>query len=163
MSQSIDPDHNNRENSYDSTAQHEVQDAQIDRAPEHEGETIGEVSTPSSRVEVRKRIVVEEVTVTLPIRREVVDVIQIMDDGSEHHLRTPESSWEPRVENRMDDSAEEQEAKVAPRDQEIWHHLPGSDAPLHPDEHGGVDVVLYEERPIITTEVYGYERFRLDV
>lgn len=141
----------------------EVQDAQVDPAPSEEGETIAEVSTPSSRVEVRKRIVVEEVTVTLPVRREVVDVIQIMDDGTEHHLRTPDSSWEPRVENRMDATAEEQEEKVAPRDQEIWHHIAGTESPLHPDAEGGVDVVLYEERPVITTEVYGYERFRLDV
>lgn len=160
MSQSIEPNHGDVTNAHDVQ---QVQDAQIDPAPQQEGEAIGAVQTPTSRVEVRKRIVVEEVTVTLPVRREVVDVIQIMDDGTEHHLRTPESSWEARVENRMDDSGDAQEEKVAPRDQEIWHHLSNSDSPLHPDAEGGVDVVLYEERPVITTEVYGYERFRLDV
>ena len=35
------------------------------------------------RVEVRKRIIVEELTVTLPVRREVADLVRVYDDGSE--------------------------------------------------------------------------------
>lgn len=106
----------------------------------------------TSRIEVRKRIVVEEVTVTLPVRREVVDVYQVMADGTEHFIRTPDSTWEPRVENRMDDDTVEPPAA---------RRLP-PEKTLAADEEGGVDIVLYEERPVITTEVYAFERFRLE-
>ena len=52
------------------------------------------------RVEVRKRIIVEELTVTLPVRREVADLVRVYDDGSEEVLDLPPSYWEPRIEDR---------------------------------------------------------------
>lgn len=127
----------------------------------------------TGRVEVRKRIVVEEVTVTLPVRREVVDLVRVYDDGSEEVLDLPPSYWEPRVEDRTgampygEDSADERRAaERAASDDEVYDgqrdDQRGADNALG-EVSESYDVVLHEERPVIATEIYAVERLRLGI
>lgn len=127
----------------------------------------------SGRVEVRKRIVVEELTVTLPVRREVADFVRVYDDGSEEVLDLPASHWQPRIEDRTggmpygEQSADERRAAAeragvadevydAERDEAARPARSGDDVDFY-------DVVLHEERPVIATEVFAVERLRLGV
>ncbi|CAM3075883.1 MULTISPECIES: DUF2382 domain-containing protein [Dermacoccus] len=141
------------------------------------------------RVEVRKRIIVEELTVTLPVRREVADLVRVYDDGSEEVLDLPPSYWEPRIEDRTggmpygekntpnegpydaverdghDERRESEEARSGRRD-EVYDGLRDEQERAGADDAAatnGYDIVLHEERPVISTEVYAVERLRLDV
>lgn len=127
----------------------------------------------SGRVEVRKRIVVEELTVTLPVRREVADFVRVYDDGSEEVLDLPASHWQPRIEDRTggmpygEQSADERRAASERADSGDEVYDAERDEFAAPAAgHGDVefyDVVLHEERPVISTEVYAFERLRLGV
>lgn len=132
----------------------------------HEERLVGGVeSHEAGRVEVRKRIVVEEMTVVLPVRREVADVVRVYPDGSEEVLETPTTTWQPRVEDRTG-----HEPYGGARDEQrdgAVDAAPDDDAALREAAQNGhrnetsFDVVLHEERPVITTEVYAVERVRL--
>lgn len=121
----------------------------------------GVETTEAGRVEVRKRIVVEEVTVTVPVRREVVDVVRVYADGSEEALEVPASTWQPRVENL--DGGPAAQAHSADQgdvyDVEIAEGTHKGDTARDGD---GV-IVLHEERPVVSTQVYAVERLRLEV
>lgn len=137
------------------------------------------------RVEVRKRIIVEELTVTLPVRREVADLVRVYDDGSEEVLDLPPSYWEPRIEDRtggMPYGSKETPAgaygEAEGRDDDAIDGVRSDSRDEVYDgqrderersgarrsaEADGYDVVLHEERPVISTEVYAVERLRLSV
>ena len=115
----------------------------------------------AGRVEVRKRVVVEEVTITVPVRREVVDVVRVYDDGSEEAVDVPASTWQPRIENLDGGSAlgEHTHAEGEVYDVEAAEGTHTRDADRR-DEDGVI--VLHEERPVLSTRIYA-ERLHLGI
>lgn len=99
------------------------------------------------QVHLRKRVVVEDVTVTVPVRREVVDVVRVEADGTETVLEAAPALRDLQVEDRTGRAAK---GKASGRE-------------AAPHREGGDGVVCYEERPVLTTEVFAVERVRLDV
>lgn len=131
----------------------------------HEERLVGGVEThEAGRVEVRKRIVVEEMTVVLPVRREVADIVRVYPDGTEEVFETSATTWQPRVEDRTG-----QEPYGGARDEQrddAQSTAPSGEgavdaAQARPKSGASFDVVLHEERPVITTEVFAVERVRL--
>lgn len=116
----------------------------------------------AGRVEVRKRVVVEEVTITVPVRREVVDVVRVYDDGSEEAVDVPASTWQPRIENLDGGSAlgEHTHAEGEVYDVEAAEGTHTRDADRR-DEDGVI--VLHEERPVLSTRIYAVERLHLGI
>lgn len=107
----------------------------------------GVVRTESGRIEARKRIVEEEVTITIPMRREVVDFVRVLPDGSEEPVEAPADAWEPRIVNRgLGEAEPEPQAQAAPN---------------RSSADGELEIVLHEERPVVSSEVYAVERVRV--
>lgn len=93
------------------------------------------------KVRLRKRVVVEEMTMTVPVRREVIDVVRVAEDGTETVIDAA-----PDTQERAKAAA-----AVAPKGA-------GGRRAESNDE-----VICYEERPVVTTEIFAVESVRLEL
>lgn len=89
---------------------------------------------PAARVTLRKRVVEEEQTITVTLRREEVDIV-------EEDLRGEGSA------------ADEAGARTAGR---------GRGGRITAEQTDGGEIILYAERPVVTTEWVPVERVRLE-